>query len=60
MAHDREVAVAMVRETQPDVVLMDLALPRLDGAAATSRILAESLKVRILVFTGYADSDMVF
>ncbi len=59
MAHDGESAETMVRETQPDVVLMDLALLCLDGVEATRRILAENPEVRILAFTGYTDSEMI-
>jgi DNA-binding NarL/FixJ family response regulator len=57
---DGEEAVALARKHQPDVVLMDLRLPRLDGADATARILAEFPGIRVLVLTTYdTDSDIV-
>ena len=48
-AEDGERALAAVRELQPDVVLMDVRMPVLDGIEATSRIVAESLPSRVLV-----------
>jgi DNA-binding NarL/FixJ family response regulator len=59
-AGDGEEAVALVRKLEPDVVLMDLRMPRLDGADATARILAEFPGIRVLVLTTYdTDSDIV-
>ncbi|PKO12763.1 MAG: DNA-binding response regulator [Chloroflexi bacterium HGW-Chloroflexi-10] len=49
-------AVALTAQLQPDVVLMDLRMPELDGAAAISRIHASHPLVRVLVLTTY-DSD---
>jgi DNA-binding NarL/FixJ family response regulator len=51
-ATDGEEAVRMVAELQPDVVLMDLSMPVLDGFLATQRILEESPGTRVLVLTG--------
>lgn len=59
-AGDGEEALVMARRLRPDVILMDLRMPRLDGAEATARILAELPAVRILVLTTYdTDSDIV-
>jgi DNA-binding NarL/FixJ family response regulator len=55
-AADGEQAVAMARELVPDVVLMDLQMPILDGAAATARILEALPEVKVLVLTTY-ESD---
>jgi DNA-binding NarL/FixJ family response regulator len=49
-------AVAQTAQLQPDVVLMDLRMPELDGANAISRIHASHPQVRVLVLTTY-DSD---
>jgi CheY-like chemotaxis protein len=50
-AHDGIEAVELAREHEPDAILLDLALPRLDGIEATRRILAER-DVPIVALTG--------
>jgi DNA-binding NarL/FixJ family response regulator len=52
-------AVRIVREQRPDVVLMDLRMPHLDGAAATARILAAHPATAVLVLTTYADDASI-
>src|SRR5690606_32331310 len=49
-------AVALARRLRPDVVLMDLRMPEMDGAAAVAQIRAEMPDVHVLVLTTY-DSD---
>jgi DNA-binding NarL/FixJ family response regulator len=56
-AADGEEAVRRTVELRPDVVLMDLRMPRLDGAAATARIVAEVPGTAVLVLTTYADDE---
>ena len=51
-AGDGEAAVSLVRDEQPDVVLMDIAMPVMDGIAATERISAEAPATRVIVLTG--------
>lgn len=59
-ASDGAQAVALVAEVAPDVVLMDLRMPVLDGVAATQRILAEHAGVRVVVLTTYeTDADIL-
>ena len=53
-------AVERARSERPDIVLMDLRMPRLEGAAATRQILAEAPDTRVLVLTTYADDDSLF
>jgi DNA-binding NarL/FixJ family response regulator len=54
-ASDGAEAVLLAEQTHPDVVLMDLRMPRLDGAEATARIVAAAPEVAVLVLTTYAD-----
>lgn len=54
-AADGEEAVLLAGQVRPDVVLMDLRMPRLDGAEATARIVAATPEVAVLVLTTYAD-----
>jgi DNA-binding NarL/FixJ family response regulator len=59
-ARDGEEAVRLVGENQPDVVLMDLRMPRVDGVEATRRIKAAYPSVQIVVLTTYSDDESVF
>lgn len=56
---DGEEAVALVRDHHPDVVLMDLRMPRCDGVEATRRIRAEHPGTEVVVLTTYEDDDSI-
>jgi DNA-binding NarL/FixJ family response regulator len=58
-AGDGATAVRLVAEHRPDVVLMDLRMPILDGVEATRRITADHPGVAVLVLTTYADDDSI-
>ncbi|HTP59492.1 MAG TPA: response regulator transcription factor, partial [Spirochaetia bacterium] len=53
-------AVAKAAALKPDVVLMDLVMPEMDGIEATRRITSEQPGTRILVLTSFAADDKVF
>jgi DNA-binding NarL/FixJ family response regulator len=59
-AGDGHAAEQLVDELRPQVVLMDLRMPRRDGVAATRRITARWPNVRVLVLTTYDDDELVF
>ncbi|MFE6687357.1 response regulator [Streptomyces sp. NPDC057743] len=59
-AADGDEAVRMVAELAPDVVLMDLRMPRCDGVEATRRIRTEHPGTQVVVLTTYADDDSLF
>ena len=54
-AGDGEEAVRLARELSPDVVLMDLSMPRLDGIQATQRIKADRPEAKVVILTVHAD-----
>ncbi|MGW4910240.1 response regulator transcription factor [Streptomyces sp. NPDC004270] len=59
-AGDGEEAVRLVAELAPDVVLMDLRMPRCDGVEATRRIRSEYPGTQVVVLTTFADDESLF
>ncbi len=59
-AEDGEAAVTLVQRYQPDVVLMDLQMPGVDGVAATRRIKADTPHVQVIILTTFADDDYIY
>ncbi|SDO71954.1 DNA-binding response regulator, NarL/FixJ family, contains REC and HTH domains [Nakamurella panacisegetis] len=58
-AGNGEEAVAMAAEHQPDVVLMDLRMPKLDGIAATALITQQFPEIAVVVLTTFDDDDSI-
>ena len=58
-AQDGEEAVALCRQLRPDLVLMDVSMPRMEGIEATRRIKAEFLETGVLIFTAHADHGLL-
>jgi two-component system, NarL family, response regulator LiaR len=59
-ASDGQAAVEMVRQLAPDVVLMDLVMPRLDGIAATRQVKLAAPQVKVIALTSFTEDDKVF
>jgi DNA-binding NarL/FixJ family response regulator len=59
IAEDGDRAVALVAETMPDVALLDLRMPRVDGVEATRLIRERAPGVEVVVLTTYADDESV-
>lgn len=53
-------AIALSKELEPDVVLMDLLMPKMDGIDATRQITARQPKVRVLVLTSFVGDEKIF
>ena len=58
-AADGEEALALAGELRPDVILMDLRMPRVDGVEATRRLRASHPEIKVVVLTTYADDRSV-
>ena len=58
-ATDGQEAVEKNRALRPDVILIDLAMPRMDGLQAIREIVAENSEARILVLSNYSDNQIV-
>ncbi len=59
-AADGEQAIEFARRYRPDIILMDLQMPRVDGIAATQRILRELPQTHIVVLTTFETNDLIF
>ncbi len=59
-AADGDEAIARARELLPDIVLMDLVMPRRDGVEATRAITAMSPSTRVIVLTSFSEDEKIF
>ncbi|MBN1246658.1 MAG: response regulator transcription factor [Anaerolineae bacterium] len=59
-ARDGAEAIALVDRLDPDVILMDLVMPRVDGIAAINEIRTRHAGARILVLTSFAEDEQIF
>ena len=59
-AGDGQTAVEMVRQLNPNVVLMDLVMPFLDGISATRQVKSLGTEVKVIALTSFTEDDKVF
>lgn len=59
-AADGEVAIEMAHEVRPDVILMDINLPTINGLQVTRKIKNQSPDLKVIMITGYDDAEQVF
>ncbi|MCZ7669674.1 MAG: response regulator transcription factor [Chloroflexi bacterium] len=59
-AADGEIAIELVYEVHPDVILMDINLPTINGLQVTRKIKSQLTDIKVIVITGYDDAEQVF
>src|SRR5215213_9528378 len=60
VAHDGEEGVALCREEEPDVVLMDISMPKMDGISSTLEIKDLLPQTAVIILTGHEEDENVF
>ena len=60
VAYDGEDAVALCREAEPDVVLMDISMPKMDGISATREIRSLLPQTAVIILTAHEEDEQVF
>lgn len=59
-AGNANVAISLIKKYQPDIVLMDINMPEVDGINAIAEIQKLNLKTRVIVLTAYDDADLIY
>ncbi|GGI16311.1 MULTISPECIES: response regulator transcription factor [Gottfriedia] len=58
-ASNGEEAIQLIKELHPDIVIMDLSMPKLNGIEATEQIKNEGLPVKVMILTSFYDQDHI-
>lgn len=59
-AGNANVAISLIKKYQPDIVLMDINMPEMDGINAIAEIQKLGIKTRVIVLTAYDDADLIY
>jgi two-component system nitrate/nitrite response regulator NarL len=59
-ASDGRAALQMIRELEPDVAVLDIRMPLLDGLQVAAAVAADELDTRVMILSGYTESPLVF
>ncbi len=59
-AGNANVAISLIKKYQPDIVLMDINMPEMDGINAIAEIQKLGVKTKIIVLTAYDDADLIY
>lgn len=59
-AGNANVAISLIKKYQPDIVLMDINMPEMDGINAIAEIQKLNLKTRVIVLSAYDDTDLIY
>src|SRR5574344_1208437 len=54
------IAIALIKKYQPDLVLMDINMPEVDGITGISEVEKLGLDTKVIALTGYDDADLIF
>ena len=60
VAANSDVAISLIKKNNPDLVLMDINMPDVDGITAIQKIRKFNTDVKIIALTGYDDSDLIY
>lgn len=58
-AEDGEEAISLVKQLQPDVLVIDVSMPRLNGLEAARRLANNGVKIPIVILSMYGEADLV-
>lgn len=60
LAEDGQVALELAREERPDVVLMDVRMPNMDGVTCTQKMMASFPGIKVIILTTFAEDEAIY